>query len=115
MWVIPCANTKMGNRNKKRGDFRVPLSDAALTVLRVVKGDREAHTGRIFTSRWDGQLSIGALAEVAEACLAHFPGGVEGIYQRGDYFDLRRPLLDRWATYVAGSQPDNVVPLRRSA
>jgi hypothetical protein len=52
---------------------------------------------------------------VAEACLAHYAGGVKGRYQRADSLELRRGLLDKWGAYCVPTEPGNVVPLRKSA
>lgn len=41
--------------------------------------------------------------ELAEAALAHVPGGVEGAYFRSDLFDLRRNLMQEWADYLTGA------------
>jgi integrase len=38
---------------------------------------------------------------VAERCLNHKVGGVEGVYDRHDYFDERREALTKWAAVVA--------------
>jgi len=44
-----------------------------------------------------------------------FAGGVEGIYNRADFLEQRRELLEKWADYCAASEPKtaNVVPLKR--
>jgi integrase len=39
--------------------------------------------------------------EVAEAALAHYVGGVEGAYQRGDFLEKRRALMQAWADFCA--------------
>ena len=53
---------------------------------------------------------------VAERCLNHKVKGVEGIYNRHDYFDERRAALNKWAELLKaleeGRQDYNVVPLR---
>lgn len=45
--------------------------------------------------------SIGIPGHVAERCLNHALKGVEGIYNRHDYFDERRDALDRLAQHLA--------------
>jgi integrase len=42
--------------------------------------------------------------EIAEAALAHIPGQVERAYRRSTLLDRRRPLMERWAEYVANAK-----------
>jgi hypothetical protein len=51
--------------------------------------------------------------ELAEACLAHTAGGVEGAYYRSDVIDLCRSLMQRWADHCLppAGLGANVVPL----
>ncbi|MYI75541.1 MAG: tyrosine-type recombinase/integrase [Acidobacteria bacterium] len=51
---------------------------------------------------WCGDT--GKAREVAEACLAHQVGGVEGAYARSDLFERRRGVMDGWAAYLAGQR-----------
>ena len=40
--------------------------------------------------------------QVAEACLAHAVGsGISRIYNRSDYLELRRGVMQMWGDYVA--------------
>jgi integrase len=41
--------------------------------------------------------ALGVTPYVAERCLNHAVKGVEGIYNRHDFFDERRDALQRWA------------------
>jgi integrase len=54
--------------------------------------------------------------DIREAVLAHTRRGVEGVYDRHDYFDEKRDALERWAAYVRNlatpSVSTNVVRLR---
>lgn len=62
--------------------------------------------------------ALGVRREVAERCLGHRLRGVEGTYDRHDYFKERRVALERWATLIgqAESGERKIVPLRgRSA
>jgi len=58
---------------------------------------------------------LGALKippHIAERCLNHKIKGVEGIYDRYDYFDERRDALNAWAAVVAGLEDERkVVPI----
>ena len=54
--------------------------------------------------------------DIREAVLAHTRPGVEGVYDRHDYFDEKRDALERWAAHSANlatpSVSTNVVRLR---
>ena len=42
----------------------------------------------------------------AERCLAHIVGNSAAKpYDRSDRLELRRPIMERWAEYVTGSEP----------
>jgi integrase len=62
--------------------------------------------------------ALGVDPFVAERCLNHKVKGVEGIYNRHDYFEERRVALNEWAKLLKAleeGKPDyNVVPLRKS-
>jgi integrase len=61
--------------------------------------------------------ALGVDPFVAERCLNHKIKGVEGIYNRHDYFDERKKALDEWAQLLksleTGKQDYNVVPLKK--
>jgi integrase len=46
--------------------------------------------------------ALGVRREVAERCLGHKLRGVEGTYDRHDYFRERRMALESWATLLQG-------------
>ena len=54
---------------------------------------------------------------VAEKALAHAVGGVEGAYRRGQLIEKRRALMNDYAAFLAGVEPQggNVVPFERKA
>lgn len=58
--------------------------------------------------------ALGVRREVAERCLGHRLRGVEGTYDRHDYFKERRVALEQWATLIgqAESGERKIVPLR---
>lgn len=59
--------------------------------------------------------ALGVSREVAERALNHKLRGVEGIYNRHDYFDERRQALTLWAELLVSlerGEPPKVVPLR---
>ncbi len=56
--------------------------------------------------------------DLAEMALAHAVGGkVEAAYHRERLLDLRRPMMQAWADFVAGKEAgaDNVVPIHARA
>ena len=124
-WTIP------GDRMKAGKAQRVPLTEAALDVLRQAETHRD-RSGLVFPSPRGRQLSDNTLSklfrdlglpgtphglrssfrdwcaetgkprELAEAALAHTVGGVEGAYFRSDLFEARRRLMADWARFLAG-------------
>lgn len=123
VWKIPADRMKGGR------EHRVPLSDAAMALLRSTP--RMEGDDVIFQSPRSGPLNDSALLgvcrrigadcvphgfrstfrdwcaehtnvsrEVAEMALAHAIGNeVEAAYRRGDLFEKRRVLMDEWAGF----------------
>lgn len=59
---------------------------------------------------------LGVDPVVAERCLNHKIKGVEGIYNRHDYFNERRDALDKWAgllNALENGKPYNVTPISK--
>jgi integrase len=129
-WTVPAARMKSGR------EHRVPLSNAAVAVLRAMSeirqsdfvfpgmrgglsamamamtlrrmghGDITAHGFRSTFRDWTAERSTFA-REVAEMALAHaIPDAVEAAYRRGDLFEKRRKLMDAWAAYCAKVETD---------
>ena len=123
-WTVPATRMKAGKAH------RVPLSDAALSVLRAQR-ERHGSTGLVFRSpraRRLDEASLRKLAKriemqgsphgfrasfkgwcmetgvdraVAEMSLAHqFMGDVEASYVRTDLLERRRPVMAKWSEYV---------------
>jgi len=122
-----------GERMKAGHEHRVPLSDAAVTLLRGLP--RFEGTDLVFPAARGGKLSDMSLTavlrrmevdatvhgfrstfrdwtaertayprEVIEKCLAHAIGDkVEAAYRRGDLFERRRRLMHDWSQFCAGS------------
>ena len=67
-------------------------------LLKKYGVDADPHGFRSSFRDWCAEQ--GERREVAEACLAHVVGGVEGAYFRSDLFDLRRGVMERWAGFV---------------
>lgn len=69
------------------------MSDMVFSsLLKRMKKDVTAHGFRSSFRDWVGD-STDFPREVAEAALAHFVGGTEGAYRRGDAFEKRRDLM----------------------
>ena len=122
-----------------RKEHRVPLSDAAITVLDSLL--RMAGTDLVFPAPRGGQLSDMTLTavtrrmkvaavphgfrstfrdwcaertnyarDVAEMALAHAIGDrVEAAYRRGDLFDKRTRLMAEWAAFCAKVETSGAV------
>ena len=139
IWTIPGVRMKAGK------EHRVPLSDAAMAVLRSI-----AHTdgdALVFASPRGGMLSDMSLTavlrrmkakavphgfrstfrdwcaertnyprEAAEMALAHAIGDkVEAAYRRGDLFNKRIRMMADWAAFCADEAKGAVIPLRKTA
>ena len=130
-WTIP------GERMKSGKKHRVPLTDAAIKILRRADSLRDGsdlvfpssqNPGKVMSSAilsiTIGKTSLAGKTtphgfrsslktfateqtdtprEVVEAALAHvFGSGVEQAYFRGDLFDKRRALMQKWSDYISG-------------
>ena len=123
VWILPPEHTKIGL------EHRVPLSTAALDVLGRAKSFADG-TELVFPSERGKAMSDstvsklvrengvpmvphglrstfrdwcaenGVSREVAEACLAHVVGGVEGAYFRSDLFQRRAEVMEYWGNYL---------------
>ena len=127
-WTIPAA------RMKQSVEHRVPLSGAALDVLRRA-ADLSDGSETVFPSATGKMLNTSRLTEafrrceidavphglrssfrdwagmaaiqrdIAEQCLAHRVGSeVELAYRRTDYFLQRAVVMERWAAVVEGRE-----------
>jgi len=135
VWTVP------GARMKGAKEHRVPLSDAALAILRSVPrgegaalvfpgtakgkpisdvalskllpGGATVHGMRSAFRTWAGESTHHA-REVVEMALAHKLGdAVEQAYARGDLFRRRARLMADWASFCEGKAvAGEVVPLR---
>jgi integrase len=59
--------------------------------------------------------ALGVRREVAERCLGHKLRGIEGIYDRHDYFQERRMALGQWAQLILEAEDGRttVTPIRK--
>jgi hypothetical protein len=123
LWTVPASRMKAGK------EHRVPLSDAALAVLKAMRAIKQSSYvfPRVATDRPVRGADVWRLAnglagisvhglrssfrdwasertsfqrEVCEMALAHtIPDAVEKAYRRGDLFDKRRKLMTAWAEF----------------
>jgi integrase len=88
-----------------------PLTDMAL--LKIVKaeaGPFTVHGFRAAFRTWAAEQMPTIPEAVAEAALAHsVPDAVVRAYQRANFIELRRKLLDAWGAFVGGDS--NVIRL----
>jgi integrase len=125
VWAIPASRMKGGR------EHRVPLCDAAITLLEALPrvagcdflfpGPTGKPLSDVAVSKLCGELSDGRCVphgwrstfrdwsgdytayprDICEAALAHVVGGVEGDYRRSDALERRRPLMADWARFLA--------------
>jgi len=139
VWTIPGARMKAGR------DHRVPLSPAAVAVLKALPRGEGAQL--IFRAAKGGPLSDMTLSavlrrmgvdavphgfrstfrdwgaertnypsEMLEMALAHTVSDkVEAAYRRGDMFDKRQKLMDAWASFIDAKAQSNVDKLPRKS
>ena len=135
IWTVPAEHMK--GQKGATGDFRVPLSDEAATVVNEalrhggavlfpgVRGkpisdmtmskhmrDRgmsaRPHGFRSSLRTWAEET--GQPFEVAETALGHVVGNqVERAYQRSDLIERRSPFMAAWADHVTGKGGADVV------
>ncbi len=124
IWTIPASRMKAGK------EHRVPLSDAAMSILDEASEHRDT-SDLVFPSVTGRQMSDATMSkllrengikavphgfrssfrdwcgetgkdrELAEQALAHQVKGVEGAYARSDLLDRRRDLMNAWSETVA--------------
>jgi integrase len=94
---------------QRRRDPRQRVPHMGLDTLNVAV-TRVKHGLKPFTLhdlRRTARTQLGALGvrrEVAERCLGHQIGGVEGTYDRHDYFDERRQALEQWTAVLLDAE-----------
>ncbi len=140
VWTVPADNMKA--RKGHESEFRVPLSEGALSVIDQVKP--LSRDGYLFPSQRKGVISDATMSRlmerrglearphgfrssfrtwcaeatdvsdhVAEAAMAHVTGSkVERAYRRTDFLEQRSALMGRWADHVTGGSGDIVRMLR---
>jgi len=118
IWTVPAARMKKGK------EHRVPLSAAALALLgpRGADDDKVFPVGLTSTDKLRRRLAPTATTHgfrtsfkvwcqdsaiddrLSEAALSHYGGGSSyHSYARGDLFDRRRELMDKWAAFCGSA------------
>jgi len=105
---------------QRRRDHRQRVPHVGLDTLNVAL-TRVKHGLKPFTLhdlRRTARTHLAALGvrrEVAERCLGHKIQGVEGTYDRHDYFDERRSALEQWTAVLLDAERGErkVTPIRR--
>lgn len=90
--------------------------NVAMSKVKPLLGDMENFTIHDFRRTARTHLAaLGVDPHIAERCLNHKIEGVEGIYNRHDYFPERREALAKWAGFLEGCEAGkdwNVIPIR---
>jgi integrase len=107
---------------KRRRDRRERVPHMGIDTLNValhrVKHDLPHFTLHDLRRTARTQLAaLGVRREVAERCLGHKLGGVEGTYDRHDYFEERRLALGQWTKVLQDAERGvrKVTPIRQAA
>jgi integrase len=138
LWTIPA------NRMKGGKEHRVPLSPAAIALLKALptergnpnlfvgaRGDRTSQAAvTVLPKRLGFDVTVHGFRStfsdfahertafsnhVIELSLAHAIGNeVEKAYRRGDLLDKRRKLMEAWAAFAATPATAGAVPMRRA-
>ncbi len=115
-WILPA---------RKSQDRRLPyicestLNVALKKVIPCMPGNTEPFT--IHDFRRTARIHIEALGfppHIGERCINHKIKGIEGVYNRHDYFDERAKALQALADFLdvcEGNTALNVIPLRKKA
>ncbi|WP_370211289.1 tyrosine-type recombinase/integrase [Roseovarius sp.] len=137
IWTVPAELMKA--KKSQEQEFRVPLSEEALNVIKQAKP--LSRDGVLFPGARKGVISDATMStlmerrglearphgfrssfrtwcaeattfseDLAETALAHATGNkVSRAYKRTDLLDRRRPLMDKWAAFVTGREAGEVV------
>ena len=100
------------------GDVVFPAAQAAQAVdpeslrqrLKSLRPGVTTHGFRSSFRDWCGDATTFP-REVAEGCLAHVVGGVEGAYRRGSALSKRSELMAAWGRFCGGEETAKVVAL----
>ena len=116
-WLLPAR--KMQTRMVPHIDLNTIGAALAKNIRPVLGDDFARFTVHDFRRTARTHLeALGTLPHVAERCLNHKVKGVEGIYNRHDYFEERKGALQTWADLLEeleAGKTGNVVPIKRKA
>jgi integrase len=105
---------------KRRRDHRhrvahVGLDTLNVALLRVAHGLPHFTLHDLRRTARTHLAALGVRREVAERCLGHKLKGVEGTYDRHDYFNERRQALSQWTRLIVEAErgKSTVTPMRR--
>jgi integrase len=114
-WVFPARKTQ----HRMIPHIHENTLNVALAKVKPLMPGVEPFTPHDFRRTARTHLAkLGGDPYIAERCLNHKIKGVEGIYNRHDYFDERRKVLDLWAKYLEACEKGadwNVVPFKKTA
>lgn len=112
----------MGVRTSKRGHIGEGyLNRVIKNHVIPLMGDIEPFTIHDFRATLKTNLSskkIGVNGFVSERCLNHKIPGMEGVYDRGDYYPERKEALQLWANFLDTCEKGeswNVIPIKQQA
>ena len=114
--VFPSPTDKVMNDNtlsKVMRDMHAAENEAGRTGWVDATSGRPAvpHGLRSTFRTWAAEQG-GVQFEVAEAVLAHAVGGTVSLaYQRGNYFDQRKAVMQAWAYYLTGKASEKRDPV----
>lgn len=111
-WLLPAR--KMQQRMIPHIDPNT-VNAALARYIRPLMGDCEHFSPHDFRRTARTHLeALGLAPHVAERCLNHKLRGVEGVYNRHDYFEERKAGLQAWADLLTSLETGgNVVPIKR--
>lgn len=110
-WILPA---------RKMQDRMIPhIAESTLSVaLAKIKHGLDPFTIHDLRRTARTHLeALGVAPHIAERCLNHKIKGIEGIYNRHDYFEERKAALEAWAgllLQIERGEADKVVPIRRA-
>jgi len=125
-WAIPGARMKMGHEHRvplsrqavgmlralpmlhdvqvfpgQREAYKPMTTAAAMKTLKALRPGFEAHGFRSTFRTWCAEVER-CPRDIAEAALAHTIEGVEGDYNRAEFLEARRKVMQDWADYLDG-------------
>jgi integrase len=108
--VVPLSLLALEAMGKRNGKFIFTIADEReITNFDVYKTKLDKASGvkgwRLHDLRRTARSLLsraGVPSEIAERCLAHLPGGVQGRYDRYEYLAEKRDALERLAALIGG-------------